>query len=409
MTFTCQNCQSITTIEFEFDYQKFACSSCNCVHTKSNNSFSPNKNINSFNYETKFFIGQKANFDSEEYEIISILVKQVYTNYQWIEYVLATITDKYVYLSEFQGHFVLLREIDYSKSVLKNPLFANYENKTYRLYEYSNPQVLGAHGFFDYDYTRPYKLNEYIKGTHLLSFELIGSEQKAYYGEHISHNAIQKIFSIKELPAKIGVGLVQPFFINLKNLALIFCATAILILVSVLIIDNGRADKEVLNTTLEYSKYSNKTFRSPSFTLVGSSAPLTINLYSEIHNSWANASVGLINEKTNEEVYATKDMEYYYGSEGGEGWKEGDQSESFNICGVSAGTYHLMIAPSKAAEDLNENSLEIKAKWSKPSLWNFGMVGIFMSAILLVVYLLRYNFEKRRWQDSDNSIYNTEE
>lgn len=47
---------------------------------------------------------------------------------------------------------------------------------------------------------------------------------------------------------------------------------------------------------------------------------MTISLRSNVDNSWANAQIALINESTNEEIYANKDIEYYSGYTDGESW-----------------------------------------------------------------------------------------
>ena len=62
--------------------------------------------------------------------------------------------------------------------------------------------------------------------------------------------------------------------------------------------------------------------------------------------------MALVNENNGEEVYASKDIEYYHGYTDGENWTEGSNSEDFNLCGVAAGKYHLTITPSKAARRL---------------------------------------------------------
>ena len=62
---------------------------------------------------------------------------------------------------------------------------------------------------------------------------------------------------------------------------------------------------------------------------------------------WANVQLSLVNEKTNEIVYTSKDIEQYHGYEDGESWSEGSQSEEFNLCGVSSGQYHFLISAEK--------------------------------------------------------------
>ena len=69
-------------------------------------------------------------------------------------------------------------------------------------------------------------------------------------------------------------------------------------------------------------------------------------MYSNVDNSWANVELSLVNEKTNETEYASKDIEQYHGYEGGKaGAKEVE--EEFNICGVAPGKYHFTISAQK--------------------------------------------------------------
>jgi hypothetical protein len=70
-------------------------------------------------------------------------------------------------------------------------------------------------------------------------------------------------------------------------------------------------------------------------------------LYSNVDNSWANVELSLINEKTNETEYTSKDIEEYHGYEDGESWSEGSKNEEFNFCGVAPGKYHFTISAQK--------------------------------------------------------------
>lgn len=63
--------------------------------------------------------------------------------------------------------------------------------------------------------------------------------------------------------------------------------------------------------------------------------PLNVEAFSNVDNSWATFDVSLVNEKNNEVITATKDIEYYHGYEGGENWAEGNKSVDYNFCGVA--------------------------------------------------------------------------
>jgi hypothetical protein len=160
-----------------------------------------------------------------------------------------------------------------------------------------------------------------------------------------------------------------------------------------------------LSQSLTFDQYNEKSFVSPSFVLEGGSAPLTISTRSDVDNSWANLQVALVNEKTNEEIYANKDIEYYHGYTDGENWTEGDTSEEFNICGVSEGKYHIVITPMKAPEDIANNFIKVNAVWNQPSMWNVWMPILFMGILTVGLYYLSIYFEQKRWTESNYSPY----
>ena len=124
-----------------------------------------------------------------------------------------------------------------------------------------------------------------------------------------------------------------------------------------------------------------------------------------MNNSWANAQVSLVNEATNEEEYAQKDIEYYSGYTDGESWTEGSKNTTFNFCGVAQGKYHLVIIPSKQDTDTSNQTMNIKAVWNESSVWNFMLSLVFLGGIFAIIFFLKKNFEQRRWENSDFTPY----
>lgn len=108
-----------------------------------------------------------------------------------------------------------------------------------------------------------------------------------------------------------------------------------------------RTNYEVFRDSIRFDSVRNKELISKSFDLKGASAPLEVKLYSNVDNSWANIELSLVNEKTNETEYTSKDIEQYHGYEDGESWSEGSKSEEFNFCGVAPGKYHFAISAQK--------------------------------------------------------------
>lgn len=399
MTVSCFNCNTTTTLDVNFEVTTFACPSCDYVYKNSKDVGL--KFYNKFKYypfEEKFKIGQKAVFNTKEYIVTGVLIKEN-RGFEWTEYILESKLSDFLYLSEAAGHWIILNEITFDKKVGNHPLTIEYEESSYDRFDYYYPTLIAAKGFFDFDIYDKYELIEYINPPFLLSFEKMGQNQTAFLGKHISKNEIKKAFGISNLPSKKGIGQIQPFIFNIRNLALTLCIVGLLILITNWYLNKNQLEKNVLNTEIYFERFTNKDYVTPSFTLNGSAAPLSIRAHSNVDNSWANVQIALINETTGEEVYANKDIEYYHGYTDGENWTEGNPTQEFNICGVAAGKYHLAITPMKAIEDIQNQSIQLQVTWSSPSMRNVWMVFIFMIVFVIGMYYLEKNFEERRWNE----------
>lgn len=397
MTVPCFNCNTTTTLEVNFEVEVFACPACNYVYkNKEGAGLSLYMKSQPCSFENTFEIGKTAVFDNVDYQVTGLVIKS-HQSFEWREYILQSKDGSFLYLSESDGHWILLNEITYDTKVGNHPLTVQHNEITYDRYDYYYPKVVASKGFFDFDIYKNVELIEYIHPPFLLSFEKVGHQQTAFLGKHISNRGIKKAFATTSLPTKIGIGQVQPFLVNVRNTALIFCGIAFLILITHWFLNNDREEQKVLNTDISFDQYSKKDFITPSFELKGSSAPLTIQLQSNVDNSWANVQVALVNEQNGDEVYANKDIEYYHGYTDGENWTEGDTAEEFNICGVAAGKYHLAITPMKATEDTQNQKVHIQASWSSPSTRNVWMIYIFMTVFVIAIYFIEKSFEEKRW------------
>ena len=412
MQIQCPKCNTITEAAgVSLEVTHFGCPGCRALISYEQK---PQGNVEKVfdnpSVEPTLKVGQKGMFDGVEYTVTGVVVRQVQRIYYWREYILTAVENEQLYLSETDGHWILLRKIDDKYDVEGYPEEYTYEGMRMKLYDYDDPKTYLAQGFFDFDVApQRQRMIEYIKPPYIYSVEEINRENTVYFGEHISPAAIKKAFGVKSLPARVGVGIVQPFALNLRNTGIIFCAAAILILVSHLLIYSEKKPVMVLNKALSINEYSTKDFVSEPFTLEGGSAPMTISVYSGVNNSWAAVQVALVNEITNEEEYAAKDIEYYHGYSEGERWTEGSTAETFNICGVEAGRYHFVVTPQKPIEDITNDRVDIVAQWDQPTGWNmFIPIGV-MVAIFVVALFINNNFSQRRWADSSYSPYNTDE
>ncbi|MGH2664566.1 DUF4178 domain-containing protein [Flavobacterium sp.] len=409
MKVPCFQCNVTTDLEINFEVKNFVCPNCQNLYIAAEDGL---RSQRKFNYKEEHIglqIGQKGNLKGEEYTVTGLLIKKTYGSYYWTEYILQGTSGNFIYLSEATGHWILLKDIEEKYDVKNHPKYIRHDDRVFDLYEYTDAEIVSAQGYFDFDIpSKKVSMFEYIAPPYILSIERLKDTENNFLGEHISVNEIKKAFPNTTLPRKYGTGLVEPFYLNVRNSAIVFCVIAILIFISHALIYSDQTKKVVLEKDFSFSEYNNKDFVSPSFTLEGGSAPMSIFVYTDTNNSWANVQIALVNETTNDEVYANKDVEFYHGYTEGENWTEGSNNEEFYLCGVKAGKYHLTITPQKPPEDLTNNNIRVSAVWNESSTWNAWIPVICMGLLMIVIYQLNKYFEQGRWAESDYSPFEEE-
>ena len=407
MKVPCYDCNTVTELEVGFEVVNFVCPNCHRLYwadsegqLRSRSKFKPE--VNYFDFK----IGDKGFLKGAEYMVTGAITKKVNGGYHWREYILKNDAGDFVYLSESDGHWIFLTEMEEKFDVRTHPKSITYESSSFHLYEYSDTDIDNAAGFFDFELpVKRVHLTEYIQPPLMISIEKMNGVETAFLGEYISKKEIKKAFPQADLPYQRGVNMVQPYYFDVNNMAIIFCIFLLMIITTNWYIYKDQAEQTVFDKAIAFTDFNDKELTSESFVLKGGSAPITVHVSTDVDNSWANVDVALVNETTNDEIHANKDIEYYHGYEDGESWTEGNWSEKFNICGVKAGKYHLLIKPLKAPEDIKNTAMKVKVVWNQPSSRNVWIIAIFMIVVYIVIRYFKINFEKTRWEDSSYSPY----
>ncbi|WP_292009593.1 DUF4178 domain-containing protein [Chryseobacterium sp.] len=437
MYYVCPICKTENRLEITFSIGEYICSSCtNIIFVNENTS---RKKIRKPVENVVLEVGQKGILLGTEYYVINIVIKKYGQNIFWREYALKDKAGNNVYLSESDGHWVFLSPTD--KELHDYQHYAELDGKKYRWYETTPCNTYSATGFFEDKVNLALSnYKEYVNGTTMISREQTGSDLEYFHGKHISRYTVKRAFKIKNLPNYTGIGIVQPFYVDLKQAINILGLVALIICLLQLYVFTSRTNKTVFEQEINFADVHNKELVSNSFKLSGGSAPLRVNAYSNVDNSWANVEISLVNEKNNEIIYTSKDIEQYHGVDGGESWSEGSKSETFNFCGVSQGDYHFLISaekesgvnivnsysdPNKLKEELTKlnpsdmksidnfysslndsnPSVKIKATWLPVSFWNFGIILFCIVILVIAFYIGKRFFEVSKWANSSNSSY----
>lgn len=415
MVYSCSKCQYISPLSLKIDWEEFVCPSCHTLVDNKNTELHILAKNADIKKKFPFELYEKVTFENKSYQLISIVIKQIDYLTMWTEYTFAHSSGIF-FLSECNGHWIKLKEetkkaslFKYSsKTSLKTEVYHN--GRPYDIYSKDNVETKYAVGFFDHTGVgKKYELAEYINPPYMLSAEFRNKDFTLFHGSHFGEKLLKQMKPDIKLPTKVGIGVVEPSKYDFFNNIQVFIYFSFFILFTYCVTLYTSKNRNIFSVDMQIDSDSTKEIRSESFELKGASAPLTFEITSNNNNSWTSTSIELVNEKTNESLYASKDMEYYSGYEGGESWSEGSVEKEFSICGVSEGKYHIVMSSERDKTDTYLHNVHVNVKWNKPSFWNTGLALLFIIIVGFIHYLISHFHDRSRWSTSDYDIYYEEE
>lgn len=383
-------------------------------------------------------LGAEGVLKGHRFKVIAYLEKKEKdTIYAWKEYLLYNFIKGYATLAVFNGHWSFIVNKTWEPTLEKSfsdAYTATHQNVEYRIFNRYTPVTTALIGEFDWDVLddKP-KTNEYIAPPYLLSRESDspGSKKAQYFwGEYIEADEIAEAFGldVNTFPSKEGIGANQPspHSVRFDTLAKYTVLAILGMFLLHFIITVLKPEKELINKDfyLTFDKgpattdsagnviwggegtYEFKPFKTTSFSQPDESTALEVEVRSFVSNNWLEATVVLVNDKTNETWEVTKGIEYYHGWEDGESWAEGSQSSSIILSEIPRGDYHFNIYT--ASGDAAQSMVQIKVV-SNVTLWrNILLTILVLSLYPIYCWYRMRNFEKKRWMNSDHSPYETE-
>jgi len=366
-------------------------------------------------------LGAEGVLKGTTFKVIAFLEKEENAQYGWREYLLYNYEKGYATLSEFDGHWNVIYGNNFLPK-LDKVLYGNdyimYDDVEYRLFHKYNPKVVSLSGELDWDIKKEFlQVSEFIAPPFIISREK-GREKHShadhYRGEYLEPKEIAAAFGLDPagFPPQTGIVSNQPSATGDQWLwsfrAALLMLLAIFVVQFFLVVT--KPEKVVFNESLELAydpqKGVNefKPVMSPSFELMDESASLDLEMTASVTNNWLEATIVLVNEKTNQTWEVTKGVEFYEGVEGGEHWTEGSRSTAVLLSEIPAGTYHLNVYP--ASDSPLSNSMSVKITANEVIWRNIFAALIVLSILPLIAFVRVRHFEQKRWSNSNYSPYN---
>jgi len=412
---TCPNCSKRIKIATFPLAQSCACDGCNSFYAIENHQ-PVQKGNSGRNWTTPFLApGAKGVINGIAYEVMGYTQKQEQNSYGsiWREYTLFNPKYGFGFISEYDGHFIFLKETNACPVITNdnNKEFV-FRKKTFNLFNTYTYKVIEAKGEFPCNIfdNKNTQTKEYISPPEIWIREKDNHEGITwFYGQHISSGELTNAFPVHGMvPPASGVGAVEPSsFMGLQKMIItVLIAIGALLLIHLLFIMN-RQDRIIIDKTYSIADSVNKTtIITEKFDLPKWRSNLTFEISAPVNNSWFELSATLVNTENGEEYSIQQGVEYYYGYTGGENWSEGGSAETAYMTNIPAGNYFLKIEGTRESSGFNKTpDFAVKVIYDRSDFRNLWFALLLMIIWPVLNYIVNSQTEKDRWTNSPYSNY----
>ena len=366
-------------------------------------------------YTPRLPLGSKGTLEGKPVEVIGFLVRQSKSDgiaYDWREYLLAGENGTYRWLTEYNGHWNVV-------DVLSNPPTTsgiveldnvNYGGQSFRHFS-TTPvaEVIQVAGEFTWRVRRgeTSRVLDYVAPPLLLSRESTSNDLNWSLGTYVAPEVIADAFKLTgRMIAPVGVFANQPNPWEEANRRVfkLFWKLALAAIVLQLFFAFIAGGRTLLRQELVLSpQMAEDTVVTREFEVRGKPRKITVRNTTSLDNNWIGLDLMLVNKASGQAWPTTRELAYYYGSDGGESWSEGSRDDEVVFLDIPPGTYYLTVDPDLAPEKLVpvRDVIEVSsggAGWS-----NFVMVMLFLIIFPLFTFMRRAAFETGRWAESDHA------
>lgn len=355
-------------------------------------------------------LGKRGKLEGTIYEAIGFQMREILVDgvpYRWSEYLLFNPYKGYRYLTEYEGHWNLVRSLNLlPKKVLGGSKKAvMVEGTVYKHFQTATATTTYILGEFPWQvrYGDSAVAEDYVAPPRVVSSEETKEEEVWSIGTYMPGADVWQAFDLPGVPpTPTGIYANQPSpYAQRVGSSWITFAILLAITMLGLITVNALAPRDRLfqqGYTFFPADVGEHSFVTDFFEVKGRPAPIEIAIRTNVLNDWIFFNFALINEDTGTAYNVSKEIEYYTGSE-----EEGSPRGVARLPVVPSGRYYLRVEPEmEPGRRLAQNvqySLDVQR--AAPG------VGWFTVAILLLlvppsfISIRALRFENSRWAESD--------
>lgn len=412
-TFPCKQCQQpVTVISYPLA-QSCVCGNCGTPYSLQNGiDFKKDGHIRTVD-SMAIQLGSIGYLQNTGYTVVGFTVKEEMNAYhsQWREYTLYNEKEGYAFLSEYDGHWIFLKEAA-NAPVLLNPneKKLTFNNRQYAIFNSYNYKVEEAKGEFPYNIFDNQKTTckEYIAPPFIWIQERDKQEGIRWFeGSHLSHWELRSAFPDAVLKRAVGVGAVQPGTVSKRKLILATLVGLLAVCLAHFLTTTGNQSRQLFFNNYTFPDTVNTiSVVTGKYVFDKPKSNLKLVIFAPVQNSWFELGATLVNSETGKEYSLEKGVEYYHGVSEGESWSEGSNSENAYFTRVPAGTYFLQMQGTREAGYSGVRDFSVEALYDVTNNRNLWFALLLFILWPLVKYLYSSYQENERWRNSPYAQFN---
>jgi hypothetical protein len=364
-------------------------------------------------YELLWPLGTLANFYGISWQLVgAVHRKENGAEYNWQEYCFFNPREGFLYLQEYTGNWITLREtIEFPQNSINTTTIEDKKGNQYQLFLRYKTLCLNAIGEFPYDIkdTNNKLVKEYIEPPMMFLRKDYAKETIWFKGEHISRKEVFKALGDPSYAVpKVGKGSIQPQKLGLdhKTFAIYAGIAIILMVLFTIVFESSVTPKRVYGNSYFFNVMDSvqKPQISESFILEEGIDNVELNFEHDLDQNWTELEVTLMSDGQEEEYTLTEELYWYSGYDDEGSWTDGSKHYRSVVSGIPAGKYHLQVVPylSTAAKNVTVHLDIYRGVPVRSNLyWLIGLIVI----LVYIQYLRVVNFERNRWSNSNYSTY----